>query len=218
MVLGENIISVKYKTITGEDGPVGQTLYLYYRPPAPIPTPTSQSGGPGASAVTGTPAQLAPLTIKTVDFVPYALNEKILLNAEVRGGTPPYTLKIDWGDGKVETFTVQASSVQNLSHVYTVAKATMTVIMEATDSTGQKSMVHLAAVYKSGRQLIGASSLTPPKASILDRWMTAGLWAGYASALTVLGAVWLHAKNLTPTGAAYIPAGKRNSSNRRSRA
>jgi hypothetical protein len=211
MVLGENIISVKYKTITGEDGPPGQTLYLYYRPSVSSPATPGGSlpGGSGGTGATSLVDAGTPLTIKTVDFVPFALNEKLLLHAEIKGGTPPYSLKIDWGDGSVETFAVGAEGIQNLSHIYTISKPTMAVVMEATDSAGRRTRVHLAAVYKSARPVIGSSTITPEKPSILDRWMTVGLWTGYTAALTALVAIWLHAKHFTVTGAAFITAGKR---------
>lgn len=209
MVLGENIINVMYKTITGEDGPPGTTMVLYYRPKA-VPGGGSTSTGGSGGGTPGQPtADYEPLTIKTVDFVPFALNEKLILSATVRGGKPPYTLKIDWGDGSVESFVVNAAGVQELSHSYKISKSTMAVVMEATDSAGNRTQIHLAAVYKSGRQLVQAPSTTQNKPSILDHWMTIGLWLGYVGLTAVLGGFWLHARNLTPTRAAYIPAGRR---------
>ncbi len=200
MVLGQNIIAVKYKTITGEDGPPGQTIVLYYNPPKGTTPSTNGSDEPASPA--------DPLIIDTVDFVPFALGETVRFSVAVRGGKPPYTVKLDWGDGSVEVFTVQAAGHQELSHVYKVARAQMVVMMEAVDQTGASTRLHLAAVYKAGKHLITEEPMLG-RESVLDGWITKGLWFVYGMAFLAVFSVWWHAKNKTATRAAYIVAPKR---------
>ena len=201
MVLGENIIQVKYKTITGEDGPPGQTMYLYYRPVA------SPGTNPGRPVVTQLPTT-QPLYIDTVDFVPFALGERVQFNLAVTGGTPPYNVKIDWGDNQVETFTVQAAGHQELSHIYKVARAQTVIIIEATDQTGVSTRLHLAAVYKASRQIIAAEPVVKDS-SLLSGWTRATLVLTIGSISFMVLAFWYHAKHHSATQAQYIVAPQR---------
>jgi hypothetical protein len=62
------------------------------------------------------------------------------------GGTPPYALSVDWGDGKgTDLQSVQFAGTVTLKHVYDNA-GTYKVIVKATDTKGSSAFLQLVGV------------------------------------------------------------------------
>jgi len=110
-------------------------------------------GGPlsGISKVSLTSPQASPATSQvtlTSSYAELGANPGQQLNwpIVISGGTPPYAISTDWGDG--QTSTLQSSAFAgklNLSHTYATA-GVYTVTVTASDSTGATAFLQLVGV------------------------------------------------------------------------
>jgi hypothetical protein len=91
--------------------------------------------------------------------------EELLWPITVSGGTPPYAISVDWGDGKGDNLYSQAfTGTFNIRHVYESA-GIYVVIVRATDKNGQTAFLQLVgqangSVTQSNTQSGGSSVIT----------------------------------------------------------
>ena len=69
---------------------------------------------------------------------------------EIIGGTPPYMVSVDWGDGSSDTLSKADSGSLTLNHTYTKAgvgaRGSYNIIAKVTDAAGNQSGVHLTTI------------------------------------------------------------------------
>ncbi len=123
---GANTLIARSASVSGLYGPDSAPVTVILELPKPLPTPISTStptptpANPGtvnevsqnfgaASNLTATPAQ----AFSTLDT-----SELITLIVKVVGGSTPYTIYINWGDGSEETRTVDQPGSYQFSHKY----------------------------------------------------------------------------------------------------
>lgn len=63
----------------------------------------------------------------------------------ISGGSPPYALSWDWGDGETDLYSVADSGTFTATHTYDAA-GTYPVIVKATDENGNTAYIQLIAV------------------------------------------------------------------------
>ena len=105
----------------------------------------------------------------------------------VNGGTPPYAISVDWGDGKPSTLlSRQENGTVDLTHVYDQA-GTYKITVRATDKNGLSAYLQLVGVAN------GAVSKTDAAAAVSgDTGRTKVLWAPAAATVPlVFVAFWL---------------------------
>lgn len=145
LIPGANVIEAHIYNVTDGEGPVSSPLTLYYDVPSkpeplfPIftlpfltpPTPAPSAGG---------------------FFLSYQYRYQVRNQGEpwqweigVHGGTSPYRIRIDWGDGKANSFDFSGGNSFNLTHTYDQA-GTFTPLIRATDSEGRIASLQLLAV------------------------------------------------------------------------
>lgn len=150
LVPGENQFIAHVYNVTNGEGPVSAPLTLFYdvpnvpeKPPLspfePLPQLTPQPS-PGS----GNPLVL------WYDYHYQVRTEGQPWSWEIHisGGTPPYSIRIDWGDGKTETLSLTGGTSFTLTHTYTSA-GTYTPVIRALDNTGQQAALQLLAVVSS---------------------------------------------------------------------
>jgi len=66
------------------------------------------------------------------------LGDALVVTVEISGGSFPYTLTVDWGDGTVETFVINSNDdlVRVLKHIYT-SRGTFHIKIKIEDASGQ---------------------------------------------------------------------------------
>lgn len=135
--LGSNVLVARSTTITGDDGPDSQPITVTY-------SRSSGSGGTVSPPV-GSPGQVGALQITTdQSFVVYGPAQDAVLNGTISGGTAPYHVHIDWGDGGTSDYTAN-TTVQVFRHHYR-RTGTYDITMTITDSDGMVLVQHFAAV------------------------------------------------------------------------
>lgn len=104
----------------------------------------------------------------------------------ISGGTPPYALSIDWGDGKTQDLISQANpGTINLQHVYDNA-GTYTVTIKASDTNGVSAFLQVVGVAN------GAISQQPTEGEKKEKIVTRVMWEPAAMLLPMIGiAFWL---------------------------
>jgi hypothetical protein len=103
------------------------------------------------------PAHAQLLIISEYQYQTHYVGQPFTWSLGVNGGTPPYTLSIDWGDGSQSNITRPTGASFSLTHAYPEVKV-YPVLVRSTDSNGQVAVLQLSAVVKG--EAIGAASLT----------------------------------------------------------
>jgi hypothetical protein len=104
----------------------------------------------------------------------------------IAGGTPPYALSVDWGDGKpADLQSVAFADTVTLKHTYDVA-GSYHMIVKATDAKGTSAFLQLVGVANGAIQATAAGSKTPTVTKTVVVW-----WPLVVFIPLILAAFWL---------------------------
>jgi hypothetical protein len=204
---GSHIITAQIYNFTEDAGPAGIAITATYTPPVPLipPTPTPTPTQP-TPVTTPTPATVPTPTAPSLaisserNYFTFGPNSPVTWEGRFEGGTAPYTVRIDWGDGTSSVYIVKDSSLQRFSHYYenmSAFKITLTVI----DSNGGSYSGSFAAVTPYVSRNDGPTTPNgiqysyPP---VHDKLTAIGVYAAYALAVVLVGLIWIDAHVLRP--------------------
>lgn len=160
-----------------------------------------QSIAPSASAV-------QPFRINSsYQYQVYAYGQSTSLALSISGGTSPYAMSIDWGDGTVVTVLRNDRSLFTITHVYRphgVLPKDYVIKVQAVDATGAKAFLQTSAVVWGGGGALHAPAGTcqagsatsnpcPTAGSFLShikRWLWI-VWPTYAVLVLMVFSFWL---------------------------
>ncbi len=111
LALGGNSLIARTSSISLIYGPDSQPVNVTYTPST---VPTIASPGP-------TPATNNPSDLRITSNQPVAVmseSNTVTIEIKVDGGTSPYTITINWGDGSTETQTVAGPGLYRFTHTY----------------------------------------------------------------------------------------------------
>ena len=114
LALGLNTLVARTSSISLAYGPDSQPLSLTFTPPPP-----SASTPDGISPATASENAASDLVITSEQ--PVAImndTNTVTIEIKVDGGTSPYTIVINWGDGSTETQKVAGPGVYQFTHTY----------------------------------------------------------------------------------------------------
>lgn len=148
---GSNTLVPHIYTFQNIEGPVGDPVHVTLN----LPTPPPSSGGNGSQSPTGSgssstpsqaPAEATDFRLSPSDanlfFVPGKPLEVVFT---ISGGTPPYTVKIDWGDGELTELSFDSSQEVKLTHTFH-GVGPYTIQIDGTDSADNTAHLELVAV------------------------------------------------------------------------
>lgn len=153
LVDGANTLVARTVNPTGQYGPdsppITMTLYL---PPSVTPTPNT----PVPSAPPSTPQEVTATTnsgaaadLSIVPTEPFGVmndqTNEVNITVTVGGGTTPYTVRINWGDGSVDTHNIDLPGQYTFSHTYETA-GNYTVRGSVQDVLGASTVFNFAVV------------------------------------------------------------------------
>ncbi len=96
----------------------------------------------------------------------------------INGGTSPYALSIDWGDGTPsKLMSVSSAGPLSLTHTYQLA-GTYTVTVQGTDKNGQPAFLQVVSVISGPVQRLASSSSTSSTSK--TEIITISIWAKIA--------------------------------------
>jgi hypothetical protein len=151
-----DIVAMDYDSL-GQSGPASNGVSVTYNGAQAIPTGsrvtiTSEYAEKGAN-----PGQV--------------LSWPIIIN----GGTAPYAISVDWGDGQPSTLQSSASGGQiNIKHTYATS-GTYSVTIEASDSQGNTGFLQVVGVAN-GQITANATSPVQPKSNTLNTGNLLSYW------------------------------------------
>ena len=208
---GANTLVARSITITDDTGPDSDPVHVTYVAPV-VPPTQNPPAQPPTSIGTGTST---PLVITPgQSFVVYGPSRDATWTGSFSGGTPPYTVQIDWGDGTVNTYAVRDSSQQEFTHHYRHI-APYDITIHVTDTSGDSLTEHFAAVSPYIAPIVGG-----PTQKGFWEWLQGiiggpeaiGLYGGYITILSIFALIWTHAQ---PPAYAHAAIGHRSMRSKR---
>jgi hypothetical protein len=187
----------------GQRGPASDPVNItYVAPLAPSPTPTpsqlpiiatktptptlapaSRLSSPRASTAT----KIAPLLITTDElyYVGVTVGQPLTISARITGGTAPYTVEWDWGDGARESMYVVTGPIQ-ATHSYTRA-GSYTLVLHAIDGQKMQAVSTAAVIVNGGPAPI---AVTTPASTGLDGALAVA-WPLWVVSALLVASFWL---------------------------
>jgi hypothetical protein len=169
---GENNIIAKDYNVTNQEGPQTPTVTVDYIPPVTTQpagsnttgssatgsssaasgsstTTTTSTGSditPGLASVGTTTNSLTPPLLLTSNYVyqTYPVASDYSSKVDVQGGTPPYYVTIEWGDGTSSKMTFDTDPIFTIKHHY-ATEGYYAIKVQAIDKTGGVRFIQLAA-------------------------------------------------------------------------
>lgn len=170
---GINTLRVDGYNITDDKGPASGPITLIYQKPVQsaqgytLNPPADDKVDSGHETTPGLLASNPPMLL-TSDFHydTFVTTSKFEWALDVEGGTPPYDIHVDWGDGTTSDFRFPIDPVFHISHTYRKS-GYYPILVTAKDKHGQIRLMQLAAlIHKPGSAEIIATtekSETPTK-------------------------------------------------------
>ncbi|GAC1371261.1 MAG: hypothetical protein NVSMB39_4830 [Candidatus Saccharimonadales bacterium] len=171
LVTGANQLVAKDADALGQYGPTSNTVTITYDAPVPTPTPTpspAPTATPGG-AVSPTPKIIPRPTIKPAPTSPspsvpapafiiesgvHTIQgarpaEPISWQFQLKNGTAPYTIYINWGDGHEDVTAHYSAASITSAHSY-AKSGTYHVLARAVDAAGHEAVISILAVINGG--------------------------------------------------------------------
>lgn len=173
---GRNDLTARSFNITDDEGPASAIVTVFYDQPAPAPgTPVSTGSG-------------KPLTVKTAFvYKGYYVGQTVQWPLEINGGSAPYALNVNWGDGTDSIISRKADGQFNISHTYKTAggeRGNFIIKVQASDSAGGYTYLQFF-VLVNAKSAAGAGgniyTKPPPSLGGLAQW----LWVAWPAYLSV---------------------------------
>jgi len=164
LVTGQNRLFARVFDGLNQEGPRSSTVVVTYAPSADQGVDVGFGGGSGIGQL-----------LITSNFSSFGVDPKTELKwpLNISGGTPPYALSWDWGDGTTDLYSVaDTGSFDGAAHAYDVP-GTYRVIVKATDADGRRAYIELIAIVN-GEAAAGitaaGSTGTPAIVNRYIRW------------------------------------------------
>ncbi len=178
---GLNKLEAHVFNITDDEGPVSVPINVYYDPP-PIPQPGLQTSGQSPSSKKVQPLQLQTAFI----YKGYYVGQEVQWPLQISGGSAPYALNVDWGDGNNSIISRKDDGQFIINHTYKSPggfHGSYKIKIQASDSDGNYSYLEFFVIITS-KATIGISnniySKGPPTLGGLHQWVWLA-WPVYVS-------------------------------------
>ena len=166
---GVNKLKAVIYNKTDEPGPDSNTPLVYYDAPQEV--------------VNRINPQLPPFVITSdFKFTGFYVGQNIDWKLVVNGGTPPYAINIDWGDGKNTVVSRNEAGEFTVSHQYDKPggyKGSYKILISASDANGSQTSLQLfALVNPVGDTPIAGTTVKPPPLASTRNWLMV-IWPAY---------------------------------------
>lgn len=184
---GQNVLVAHVFNVTDGEGPVSNPVTVYYNAPQQ----------PSASQSTPSQTAVPPLTLKTAFvYKGYYVGQTVEWPLGISGGTAPYSISVDWGDGSTSSIIRQAEGDFKISHKYNKPGAdhgSYTIRVNAADQSGQKAYIQFFVIVNTqpNSGLAGnIFSKPPPSLGSNKNWLWVA-WPSYILVVLLTVSYWL---------------------------
>lgn len=212
---GSNALQAQVYSQTDVPGPISSTVNVIYDPsvitgpsaPQPAGGSTPVSNGPNATPPSGStsgsaPVMTDPLTLKTqFKYLAHTPGQSVIYQFAVEGGTSPYAVVVDWGDGTQKIVTVSESGAFSLSHSYERKggyKGSYRITVTAADAAGNQTILQLMALVNDlPGSALNSTKPTPPTLTSVDslaqriQSLLKYIWPTFGFTVLMLASFWL---------------------------
>lgn len=172
---GNNKLEVRDFSLTDVAGPLSNAVNVTYNPlvPATPPstgaeTPESPSGQPNSSSTTNKAGPVVngePLIFKTTyEYEGHYVGNTSIWQLDIEGGTAPYAISVDWGDGSHSLISRAKAGSFSVDHIYKKVggyRGSFVTKFTASDADGAQTYLQLLAIVNNPPT--GGSSSSNPK-------------------------------------------------------
>jgi hypothetical protein len=215
---GTNQLIVYDYSFTDAQGPASNMVTVYYTPPTPPNPPPNSGGTTGSASGSGKTSKASkstlynplspaaanlpePLLLKSnFTFMGYYVGQPAAWQLEVEGGTAPYAVDAEWGDGHQQLYSQPQAGTISLQHVYAKTggyHGSYVVKITATDAAGNQTFLQLMAIVSPKPKTLPATGGTTTGNGVnllggINFGHVVGLaWSGYGVVLLMLISFWL---------------------------
>ncbi len=206
LFVGSNQLIAKVYSFTDIAGPESAPTTVYYEPagaPSTSSNPKTKSAAQGFSinsspVQTGTTSPTVPLTLST-DFAiwGYYVGQPTVWQLDLEGGSPPYAIAIDWGDGSSGIASQEGGGLTHLTHTYQKPggyRGSYIVKFTVTDGAGSQAFLQLLVVVNSRHPSTVAATSPAGGGGFGDNFihfLHNYIWPSYGLVLLMLASFWL---------------------------
>jgi hypothetical protein len=185
LLFGQNNLKAQVYDVLNQAGPESNTVSVFYDVSFPVAAPTSFFNFSGAQLILSTDAAFRG------SFPNQALNVPIT----VIGGTAPFAINVQWGDGTNDIVSRSDNNTFNMSHVYK-KPGTYKIVIQGTDSKKLVAYLSVAAIINGKPGLITSTESKPPTNKLFILWpilavaasLVFSFWMGEQREKKILGA------------------------------
>jgi hypothetical protein len=185
---GQNDLTAHSFNITDDEGPVSTPVAVFYDVPPPPPSSTP-AGSPTGS--TKTP-NANPLLIKTAFvYKGYYTGQEVQWPIEIAGGSLPYALNVDWGDGKSSIISRKTGGQFTINHIYSKTggyHGNYTIKLQASDTENDYAYLQFFVIVNDKQTGPGIGNIytkAPPTIGGLRHLLWVA-WPAYISVLLMV--------------------------------
>jgi hypothetical protein len=167
---GQNTLVAHVFNVTDDEGPVSTPVTVFYDVPAPNTHP-------------GTVVSKHPLVLKTAFiYKGYYVDQEVQWPIEISGGTKPYALNVDWGDGNNDVISRGSEGTFNIKHIYSKPgdnNGSYEVKVKASDSADQTAFLQFFVIVNARQTATAGNIFNKPTPSLGNKnWLWVA-WPAY---------------------------------------
>jgi hypothetical protein len=174
LLFGQNTLKAQVYDVLNQAGPESNSVTVFYDTAFPVAAPSSFFDFSGAQLILNTDAAYRG------SFPNRLLNVPIT----VIGGTPPFAINVQWGDGSNDIVSRSDNTTFNVSHTYK-KPGTYKIVIQGTDSKKLVAYLSVAAIINGTPDLLASTSTKPPTNKLFI------LWPILAVAATLVFSFWM---------------------------
>lgn len=178
LLFGKNVLKAQVYDALNQAGPESVSVTVFYDASLAQAAPATFLNLTGAQLLLSTDAAFRG------NFPNQTLNVPIT----VIGGTAPYAINVQWGDGTNQLISRSDNTTFNASHAYK-KPGTYKITLQATDKNGLVAFLTVAAIINGKPDVLAASTSTNPPA---DKLLV--LWPLFAIIATAVSSFWIGEK------------------------
>lgn len=182
LTAGRNTLTARVFNITDDEGPVSDSVTVFYAPGGNINPSAASSGS---------------LPQLNTDFIykGYHLGDNVIWPLKISGGKPPYTVDVDWGDNTSSRYNQNTVGLFNIAHTYQELPPNgknFVIKVTAKDSLGAKAYLQFFVIVASAAAPgTSANIFTKPPPSLSNSNWLWYVWPAYLLILIMTLSYWL---------------------------
>lgn len=179
LLLGENILFARVYDALNQPGPDSNSVTVYYDALPPQSDPLTSVFFSSNQLLLNTDAV----------FRGIFPGKQLTMPLDVIGGTPPYALNVQWGDGKNDVTSRANNTSFKMTHTYE-RPGVYQITVQASDSQNRVAFLTVAAIVNGQPPISSAStSLDDQERTLLMELLL--LWPFYVALVTAVVSFWL---------------------------